>query len=273
VQTIHYIAKSLPIKPSVEWWVKGCFKYEENPVTQAYATFNLRVAQLRHDNEQTTTLSPATPAHTEAVLSLLRRAQELEREYREWYTSLQPQWKPDALVWVDWSDLGLEVGSDLKDSIVHPGRVDSYKELSMGYAYNVARSSQILIWTTILRCVAWLGEPGDYRITPEHKKAAQICSVLIEDIVASVPYFFGWDSDTNPTTAFSLGNNIDDSMKGVSGVFLMWPLFVACSSDFTSDSQRSYFRGRLDFIAGQMGIGQARILLSVSDVVLLETDS
>ena len=83
--------------------------------------------------------------------------------------------------------------------------------------------------------------------------------MLIEDIVASVPYFSGWNSNTNPTTASSLGKDIDGSANGVSGVFLMWPLFVACSSDFASDSQKTFSRERLAFIADKMGIGQARI--------------
>jgi hypothetical protein len=46
---------------------------------QAYASFNLKVAELRQDNDKTTTLSPQTPCNIEAVLSLLHRAQDLER--------------------------------------------------------------------------------------------------------------------------------------------------------------------------------------------------
>lgn len=261
------MAKSLPVDPSIEWWLKGVVECREDDVMQKYASFNLKVAELRQDNDKTTTLSSQSPSNIEAVLSLLHRAQDLEKEYRKWYTSLPPEWKPNAIAWVDWNDLGLSMGADLAQSLVHPGRVDAYRELSLAYAYNVARSSQILIWTTILRCVAWLAPGSDYRITPEHKRAVQICSVLIEDIVASVPYFFGWNAETDPATATSNDRRgIDDSIKGVSGVFLMWPLFAACSSDFASESQRAFLRGRLTFIAENMGICQARILLSVSNV-------
>jgi hypothetical protein len=159
------------------------------------------------------------------------------------------------------------MGADLAQSIAYPGRVDTYKELSLAYTYNVAHSSQILIWTTILRCVAWLAPDADYRITPEHKRAAQICSVLIEDIVASVPYFFGWNAETDPVTATrNDGRGFDHSIKGVPASFLMWPLFAACSSDFAGESQRAFLRGRLTFIAENMGICQAKILLNVSNV-------
>jgi hypothetical protein len=61
--------------------------------------------------------------------------------------------------------------------------------------------------------------------------------MLIEDIVASVPYFFGWNADTDPSTATSQRNGVDNSLKGVSGVFLMFPLWVACGSDFVSDRE------------------------------------
>lgn len=239
---------------------------------EQYASFNLRVAELRQENDKTTSLTPQTPANIASVLSLLQRAQDLEREYREWYTSLRPNWRPCPVAWVDWNDIGMTMGADLSNSIAHPGRVDTYKELSLAYAYNIARSSQLLIWTTILRCVAWLADPDDYRITPEHKKAAQICSMLIEDIVASVPYFFGWNADTNPSTATSPQNEADGSVKGVSGVFLMFPLWVAASSDFVSDTQRTFLRGRLSFIAESLGICQARILLEVSDSIREDRD-
>ena len=247
----------------MDWWLNGVVSGKD-PIMEEYAGFNLRVAELRQDNDKITSLCPQTPANIASVFTLLNRAQDLEREYREWYTSLRPHWKPNPVAWVDWSDIGLNMGADLSSSIVHPGRVDVYKELSLAYAYNIARSSQILIWTTILRCVAWLGEPDDYRITPEHKRAAQICSMLIEDIVASVPYFFGWNENTDPSMATSLKDGADDSVKGVSGVFLMFPLWVACSSDFVSESQRVFLRGRLTFIAERMGISQAKILLNVS---------
>lgn len=259
------MAKSLPIEPSVDWWSNGLEYCREDEIMQSYAHYNLRVAELRQDTDKTTTLSPHTLDNIEVVLALLHRAQDLEKEYREWYTAMPPHWKPDALAWVDWSDLGMAMGSNLSESIVHPGRVDTYRELSVAYAYNVARSSQILIWTTILRCVAWLSPDSDYRITKEHQSATMICNTLIEDIVASVPYFFGWNADTDPRSATRNERSFNDSIKGVSGVFLMWPLFAAASSDFCSDSQRAFLRGRLTFIAENMGICQAHILLNVSN--------
>ena len=231
---------------------------------QSYVHFNLLVAELRHLNEKTTCLVPQTPANIEAVLALLRRAQDLEKDYREWYTTLPALWKANAIAWVDWSDLSLPTGGDLGKSVVHPGRVDVYKELGVAFSHNIIRSSQILIWTVILRCTAWLSPDSDYRITQEHKKAMVICTALIEDIVASVPYFFGWKADTDTATVTRSNNSISADVKGVCGLFLMWPLFVAVSSDFCSDSQRTFLRGRLKFIAENMGIRQAMIVLNVS---------
>jgi len=120
----------------------------------------------------------------------------------------------------------------------------------------------MLIWSTILRCVAWLGAPGDYRLTDEHRQAKQICEQLIEDIVASVPYFFGWNAETDPMSSTKKSQDA----KGVSGVFLMFPLWVASRSDFVNASQRSYLSGRLQFIGSDMGITQARILSNVDSL-------
>jgi hypothetical protein len=86
---------------------------------------------------------------------------------------------------------------DLATSEAFPGRVEEFPELTAGYRYNVARSSQILIWTSILRAVAWKGYPKDYRLTVNYTKARQRCIDLIEGIIASVPYFVGWKGSLN----------------------------------------------------------------------------
>ena len=189
-----------------------------------FARLNLSVADLRADTSKATSLIPRTAENSEKVLKVLRRAEELEKEYELWFRSLPPSWEPKFEAWLD------DQGMDYATSETHPGRVDSYSEMWIAYHQNIARSSRILIWSTILRCVAWLGGPSDYRLTPEYAKAQQVCCPLIEDIVASCPYFFGWNKDRNEAMVdksfFACGESgVQDAQanpKALWGIFVMW---------------------------------------------------
>ena len=243
--------------------------YEE--VTQRFTRLNLLTAELRVENDRTTTRSSRTPGDVEAVLNLLRKAEALEKSYVEWQDSLPSSWEYKTVSWVDIQ------GEDTTSSFHHPGRVDSYGELWMVYTYNTARASRLFIWTTILRCVAWLAHPKDYRITPEYTTAARVCSHLIEDIVASVPCFFGQDGLSDIYLAdrsnYACGSKDKSSAKGLSGVFSMWPIFSAAASDFATPSQRTFLKGMLKYIAEAMGINQAAVLFNVSRCISLPQPS
>ena len=232
-------------------------------VTQEFSRLNLLTAELRAETDKTTTRTSRTPANVEAVLNLLRKAESLEKSYVDWQESMPPSWQYKTVSWVDIR------GGDIASSFHHPGRVDSYGELWMVYTYNTARASRLFVWTTILRCVAWLADPKDYRITPEYATAARVCSGLIEDIVASVPSYFGSNGFSDIYLAdrsnYACGSNEKTSPKGLSGVFSMWPLFSAATSDFATPSQRVFLKGRLKYIADTLGINQAAVLFHVSE--------
>jgi hypothetical protein len=239
----------------------------DDPVVQTFATVNLKMAALRADTDKTTTLKGHSHENIEKVTNLLQRAQALDQEYVDWIKALPACWEIKTTAWVD------SAAQDLSTSPVHPGRVDAYGELWMAYKYNIVRSCRLFIYTTILRCVAWLENPGDYRLTPEYTTASRICRQLVEEIVASVPYFFGWNSGNDgamkASANFACGTSDDPTVKPLTGVFVMWPLFAAAASDFASPSQRIFLRGRLKHVAQIMGINQALILSEVSIMISL----
>ena len=233
----------------------------DDHVIQSFAAVNIKMAALRSDNDQTTKFKLRSPENTERVMALLARAHALDEEYQHWIRALPPGWEITTVAWID-ADI-----QDLSKSLVHPGRIDAYGELWMAYKFNIVRSCRLFIWSTILRCVAWLGESRDYRLTPEYTTASRICRQLIEDIVASVPYFFGWNKENegamNARANFACGSNDSSTAKPLTGIFVMWPLFTAAASDFVSPSQRIFLRGRLKHVAEIMGINQALILFEV----------
>ncbi|CZR60782.1 uncharacterized protein PAC_10678 [Phialocephala subalpina] len=256
LMTIHYMAMAKPIEPSVDW----LYHIPANDLERKYAMLNLRLVDLRAENNNVTIQVPRTANSTVRVVELLKKAKTLEKEYREWYNTL-PSSSDSAMAWVD----NENIDGKLATSMTHPGRVDRYEELGVAYIYNVARSSQILIWSVILRCVAWLSNPADYRISTEYRDASRICRELIQDIVSSIPFFFLYDQDENMPVEDMIRSSCENlALKGASATFLMWPLYVAGASDFATKSQRIFTRGKLAFIAESVGISQATLMLQIS---------
>lgn len=146
--------------------------------------------------------------------------------------------------------------------IPYEGRVDAYADMVICYILNWARAARLYIRYCGLRCHAWLlGPDGDYRDTPAYASAAALGAMLIQDIVSSIPYVFGAARlDMTRQTAF--GERYQP--PSLSGMFCMWPVFAASSSDFATETQRTFLKRALKYISEEMGIGQAAILAGVS---------
>ena len=234
---------------------------EQDDRSRVLNRLNLKVANLRADAEKIVILAERTPSNIEQVLKLLRRSEALEKSYVDWLQSLPPSWDIKTVAWID------SINEDITESSVHPGRVDSFAELWIAFTYSFICSCRLFIWTTILRCIAWLGEPQDYKLSPEYSVASRVCGQIVEDIVASVPYYFGWRGDKAlfmgvGRANFACGTE-QGSIKGVSGIFALLPIFTAATSDFATPSQRLFLRGRMQSIYASTGMNQAAVLLHV----------
>jgi hypothetical protein len=255
VQMLLSIANQQVPDPELDW----LGMVTEDPVSQSLINLYFETAKLLEENNRTTTLSNRTPKDIQQVLDLMRKAEALELEFLDWIQALPTSWKITS---TSYHDMEVE---NLGTAPVYPGRVDSFQELWMAYKYNNVRSCRLLVSTTIMRCVAWLGGPTAYPSTTEYETASKQCRSLIEDIIASIPYFFGWDpsiSDAANNGAYKSSNM--SLLKGRAGFFLLWPLFAAATSDFASVTERYFLNGKLQLITDILGINQATIALSVS---------
>lgn len=97
--------------------------------------------------------------------------------------------------------------------------------------------------------------PVDYRTTPEYATAARRCGEVITDILASVPYNFGWHLNNKNgeesrsaegsggvgerNLGFGCGKE-EVGNKGLAGLFLSWPLSCVMGQDYCTDA-REYF--------------------------------
>lgn len=245
--TVECISRSKDVKEGIDWWTSFA---SEDKVQHEVSVLNLKVADLRAETHKICTLEGHTTDNIEKVLNHMRKAEQIEKEYVAWYANLTEEWTPKLAAWID--DVAER---NLESTACYPGRVDVYGELWMATTHNIVRASRLFILTTILRCTAWITAELDYKLTPEYVEVSRQASVLIEDIVSSIPFFFGWKSpDTelplSENSYFPCGNDSKISGKGVTGVWAIWPVFAAAASDFATSSQRLWLRGRLKYIAG-----------------------
>ncbi|KAK2590112.1 hypothetical protein QQS21_012210, partial [Conoideocrella luteorostrata] len=197
---------------------------------------------------------PRRPETVEAVHKAIEDCQRLIKNISDWSSSF-----PQSCRWVT---AGWEAPStvlDYKKASAFPGRIDRCSSIWLASIWNMLRCSHVILESTVVRCAAWLDPHRDYRTTPEYAAATKSCSSTIEDFIASVPYqfgympFFGGETSRGPGyAAYKCGH--DDAPKTLPGFILMWPLTCMMRQDYTTDAQRQWLRGRLEYLGCELGI-------------------
>jgi len=258
-QIVQTLSRSKNPLMGVDWWLDGAVSDEAAAESQR---LNITTAELRAKVARLLEGGMArTSENMELVFDLIRRAQIVDQECVSWAKRLPEAWHFRTVAWEDNVPDG-----DYSKAEVFPGRVDIYGDFYIASVWNMVRVCRLILSSVIVRCAAWVCSPVDYRTTPEYATAARTCVDIITDIVASVPYHLGWHLKRrhlleNQLSGFACGE--EDSLKGLAGFFLTWPLTCINGQDYTTDSQRAWVLGRLKYIADECGIKYAHILSQV----------
>jgi hypothetical protein len=130
--------------------------------------------------------------------------------------------------------------TDLLNTSAYPGCILSYRGLMEASALVGDYSSQLFLSGLAISCAAWLSHLADYKITPEYTAVSKFLSEIIGDIAASIHFFFGWELEIVPmkleSARLSCGNTLWS--QRVAGLFAIFPICTAATSDFVSKSQR-----------------------------------
>lgn len=260
---IHTLTSGKAPIMGVDWWISDAVKDSSAAECQK---INIKTSELRAEVTRLMTTVARTPENIELMLTLIRRAQTVDRECVQWMKNVPDSWGYKSVAWEDSVPSG-----DFSRAEVFPGRVDVYRDFYIASVWNMVRVTRLVLASVIVRCAAWVCSPVDYRTTPEYATAARTCVDTITDIIASVPYHLGWHLKPErkhllekQLSGFACGD--DDSLKGLAGYFLTWPLGCVQSQDYTTDAQRSWLKGRLRYIADELGVKYAHILCQVSSL-------
>lgn len=258
---IHTLTSGKAPIMGVDWWISDAVKDSSAAECQK---INIKTSELRAEVTRLMTTVSRTPENIELMLTLIRRAQTVDQECVRWMKNVPDSWGYKSVAWEDSVPSG-----DFSRAEVFPGRVDVYRDFYIASVWNMVRVTRLVLASVIVRCAAWVCSPVDYRTTPEYATAARTCVDTITDIIASVPYHLGWHLKPErkhllekQLSGFACGD--DDSLKGLAGYFLTWPLGCVQSQDYTTDAQRSWLKGRLKYIADELGVKYAHILCQVS---------
>ncbi|KUI58198.1 White-opaque regulator 1 [Cytospora mali] len=248
---IHTLTSGKAPIMGVDWWISDTVKNESAAESQR---ISLKTSELRADATRLMTEVARTPETIELMLALIRRAQTVDQDSVRWMKNVPESWGYKSVAWED-----SVPGGDFSKAEVFPGRVDVYRDYYIAGAWNMLRVNRLILASVIVRCAAWVCSPVDYRTTPEYATAARTCVDMITDIIASVPYHLGWHLRPErkhllqrQLSGFACGE--EDSLKGLAGYFLTWPLACVAGQDYTTDSQRAWVMGRLRCIADELGL-------------------
>ncbi|KAK1510934.1 hypothetical protein CTAM01_01507 [Colletotrichum tamarilloi] len=228
----------------------------------AIASMDIQSSQIRQDVDRVLGAGDRKPETIQKVLDALKRAQALEAKFRKLNNDPSPQWKVDTVEWI------LERSDDELDTTpTFPGPVYGFFNLPLAILHVATWCCHLMLTTTILRCMAWLVSPDDYRMGEEYEELKRSAILRIEDTIASTPFFCKWNGYGVVVAQFPCGNTKpDDPLKGAAGLMVLWPMVTACSSDFATPRQRRFLRGRLKYLAEVAGIRQANVFYNMHDI-------
>ncbi|QSZ31460.1 hypothetical protein DSL72_001025 [Monilinia vaccinii-corymbosi] len=215
-----------------------------------------QVAKARVDCDDLMANAKRLPQDFERVLNLMKSAKAIEQGYLDWAEATPAEWKYKSIGWIDHIPK-----AKLAESKSFPGTIDKYSEVWTAHVWNLSRGSRLLIHSTIIRCAAWLCSPQDYRTSVEYGTAMMAGEEIIRDIIASVPNCLGeiptaMDEASPSNHSFACGEEGNNRAKGLSGLFMMWPLFSVATSDFVTQAQRTWALGRIKYATEELGVSQ-----------------
>ncbi|KAI1863636.1 hypothetical protein JX265_008853 [Neoarthrinium moseri] len=253
---IHTLTSGKSPIMGVEWWLNDAVKDETAAKVQRIM---IKTGELRAEVTRLMNCMARTPENIEIMLNMIRRSQMVDQEAVSWMRDVPDFWKYRTVAWEDNVPNG-----DYARAEVYPGRIDLYTDFWIASVWNMCRTSRLINASLIVRCAAWVSAPVDYRTTPEYATCSRTCVEVITDIIASVPYHLGWHLKRKDVLQkanlgqFACGE--EDSLKGLAGYFLTWPLACVHGQDYTTDTQRAWVNGRLKYIGDELGVKYAHIL-------------
>ncbi|KAK2616994.1 hypothetical protein QQS21_000083 [Conoideocrella luteorostrata] len=184
---------------------------------------------------------------------MLQECRELDNELLLWSKNL-----PQHYAWrsVAWASIDSRNADTSSNDEAFPGEIHVYSDLWVSGVWNIWRCARLILASKMIRCAAWLAAPADYRTRREYALFASTCTKLITHIISCIPYQMSWYTEPS-ATGFACGEVGEDSQNSLAGFFSLYPLACVYSHDCTTDTQRRWVQGRLEYVSARHGVEYA----------------
>lgn len=265
-QVSRVLSSGVPLPFGTDWWMSG------GNTESIFATcqrFALGYSEFRAEANRLLANASRTPECFAHISRLAERIRALDYDIANWLVSVPAEYRFKTVCWVSKDELGLSDGVGYDEVQVFPGRVDRYPDFVSAMAWNLGRVSRLILASLSIRLTAWLCSPADYRTTPQYEIASRVCEGVISEVIASAPYQLGWHPDGKSLghsglSGFACGE--ENSHKALPALFLIWSLTCVKNHDMSTDEQRAWVKGRLKFIADEVGLRYANIVNEVTSI-------
>lgn len=248
-----------------DWWIADAQRDESSTLVQRFA---IKAAEIRAEVARVMSTMQRTSTSTQIMMTIIRKCQKLDLDIQSWMQTRPEDWQCKTVAW----ESSIPSNGDYTKLDVFPGRIDVFTDLYIASVWSLARTTRMLMATTIMRCAAWVVAPVDYRTTSEYATSSRICIEMVTDIIASIPFHFGLQqrrpsliNDSNKSS-FACGNGMSTSC--LAGYMAVWPLGHIYHSDFSTDNQVAWVGGRLKYIGDVLGVKYALIVRSVRAIII-----
>ncbi|EAQ87016.1 hypothetical protein CHGG_08269 [Chaetomium globosum CBS 148.51] len=253
------LSSGLPLPFGTDWWMAGG---DTGSLFANCQRFNLRFSELRAEANRLLGNASRSPESLAQMHETATRIQDLDQEVADWLVSIPDEFRFRTVCLVPADGPGNPSGSS-GEKEAFPGRVDVYPDFVSAMAWNMARVSRLLLASLNIRIAARVCSPADYRTTPEYKNSKPVCESTIADIIASVPYHLGWrmhGKGLNGPGLSTFACGEEGTCKALPALFLIWTLTCVKNHDMSTEEQRGWAKGRLKFIAEEVGLKYAHIV-------------
>lgn len=191
----------------------------------------------------------------DTLYQIQNEALELDRAFSTWEQTREKSFHPCTV-------FHIEDGHDLSRCHVGlwPGKVDTYFDLYISAVWNLYRTSRLFLVDLILKLSNALNDSR----SPDMEN--EVAASLIDGMLSSIPFHLTEDLHSFSREVHN-STSIKNSGRAVGGLLLMHSISVTSHLDIVNHPTQKYLKRCLEWIAENMGIGQASILAQVCSLL------
>lgn len=178
----------------------------------------------------------------------------IELAFARWNTNRDASWNANQVGYI--TEIDAKASSC---SFAWPGPVHVYFDIYVAAVMNTYRKTYLMLLDILIRLVSRI---GGFRQTDTVTRWEQQANILIDDIIASVPYHLT-DSPHNYQQAIRSPSSSPGIGRSVGGLLLLHPLYVLSTCSIVPSPIHTYATKCLAWIGQYMGIGQGTLMSKV----------